>query len=473
MDIKRDMGAVTKEEAIAIYNRGQEEAVFFILEQSKRIKELEEEIILIRSKEAELPSTPSGMIPIYKKPCVKRERGKRPGQKDGHKGVRREPPQNVEHQLEHTLDVCPECKGNLSEPVQQRKRYIEDIPQISVEVTEHIINRYYCKRCKKIVEPRISEALPGATIGVRAVILSAYLHYAIGITIQHIVEVFNAHLHFPISKGGLVWMWQRLSEILRSMYEEIGEEIKQRGKLHSDETGWRVNGDTYWLWCFTDDKNTYYDIERCRGSPVILEFLGEDYDGILISDFYSAYNKVENAQRQVCLSHLFRELREVDRRNDSQQWKSFRRGLKRLLRDALRLNQRRGDIVGDTFNNRKELLHKRLQRIFTSKYNDRDCQRISKRLERHKEQIFTFLDYLDVPSDNNHAERELRPAVIMRKNSNCNRSLNGAEIQVILMSILRTLKRRNLSPLETLHQIMKDYLKDNVTPSLNSLHTAK
>jgi len=51
-----------------------------------------------------------------------------------------------------------------------------------------------------------------------------------------------------------------------------------------------------------------------------------------------------------------------------------------------------------------------------------------------------------VPSDNNHGERQIRPAVIIRKNSLCNRSEQGAATQAILMSIYRTLKLRGLSP---------------------------
>ena len=471
MDIDNS-STISEAEAHAIYQQGREMAVLFILQQSQRIAELERQISLLKSTGTDLPATPSGMIPVFKKPPVKRHHSS-PGQKKGHPGTRRGPPEKIDHHQEHTLQVCPECQTELAPAVEQRRRYIEDIPKISVEVTEHLINRYYCKHCQKMVEPKVPEALPGATIGNNAVILSAFWHYAMGITVSHIIEILESHLHFPISAGGLIQMWNRLADILQPVYEEIGTTIRQNGKLQADETGWRVNGQTHWLWCFSDRFNTYYEIDRCRGSPVILEFLGEDYDGLLISDFFSAYNKVKNAERQVCLAHLFRELVTVDERNSGQEWRDFRKRLKRLLKDGLRLKSRQEETPELDFEHRKGLLHQRLRELVSGDYQDADCRRINKRLRRHQEHIFTFLNYLDVPADNNQSEREIRPAVIMRKNSNGNRSVNGAETQAVLMTVFRTLKRRNLAVLESVHQIMEQHLKNNLTTSLNLLHSAK
>jgi transposase len=93
-----------------------------------------------------------------------------------------------------------------------------------------------------------------------------------------------------------------------------------------------------------------------------------------------------------------------------------------------------------------------------------------KRLRRYRQTIFTFLDYPEVPSDNNHAKREIRPAVIMRKNSQGNRSGNGANAQAIFISVYRTPKLRGLDPLDTIVSALKIYV---VTGSLPPLPEAK
>ena len=95
-----------------------------------------------------------------------------------------------------------------------------------------------------------------------------------------------------------------------------------------------------------------------------------------------------------------------------------------------------------------------------------DVQRIVKRLRRYRDAFFAFLDYDDVPPDNNHAEREIRPGVIMRKNSLCNQSQAGANVQAILMSVYRTLKLRGRDPLETIVAALKEYVRTGALPPL-------
>jgi len=100
--------------------------------------------------------------------------------------------------------------------------------------TKHIIHRDWRPKCRKVVEPVVTEALPKATIGNGIVVLSAWLHFALGNTISHILEVFNFHLQFQMSQGGLVQMWHRLADILLAWFEEIMEDIQKTGVLHGD-----------------------------------------------------------------------------------------------------------------------------------------------------------------------------------------------------------------------------------------------
>ena len=143
--------------------------------------------------------------------------------------------------------------------------------------------------------------MPGATIGLRVVILSAWLHYLLGTTLAQIIDVFNFHLEFPLSAGGLVSMWHRLREILFAWYLEIQAQALDSAVLHADETGWRVNGKTHWLWCFTSTDVTFYLIDRSRGSPALKRFFTREFAGVLVTDFWAAYNAVVCAgNRSAC-----------------------------------------------------------------------------------------------------------------------------------------------------------------------------
>jgi hypothetical protein len=74
-----------------------------------------------------------------------------------------------------------------------------------------------------------------------------------------------------------------------------------------------------------------------------------------------------------------------------------------------------------------------------------------------------------VPSDNNHAERMIRDGVVKRKNSNGNRSKNGAETQAILMTIFQTLKLRKLNQTTSIINAIKEYRNTKKLPKLPKL----
>jgi transposase len=412
------------------------------------------------------------MVPLYEKPTVSK-RAKTPGGKPGHPGACRKPPPEITHHEEHPpLAVCPDCGSPLPAPSERRFRLIEDIPETQPEVTEHSIPRRWCPTCQKIVEPPVPDALPGATFGHRLIALTAWLHYGLGATISQILAVLRHALHFTLTEGGLVDAWQRLAAILKPWYDAIGREVKQGGTLHADETGWRVAGRTVWLWCFTTAHATYYMIDRCRGAPALLKFFTEEFAGVLVTDFWAAYNVVVCAARQACLVHLFRELEKVDELDGSETWAAFRKKLKRLLGDAIRLGAQRQDLSQETFASRRALLDTRRDELLATPRANAHAKRLLKRLRRYRNALFTFLDHPDVPSDNNHAEREIRPAVIIRENSLCNRSENGATVQAILMSVYRTLKLRGLDPLETIVSALKDYVRTGVLPPLPGSNTS-
>ena len=333
------------------------------------------------------------------------------------------------------------------------------------EVTEHKIPRQWCPTCKKMVEPPVPDALKGAQFGHRMIALSAWLHYGLGVTLSQIINIFDYHLQFQLSKGGLVNAWHKMADLLSGWYKEIEREVQSAGVLHADETGWRLAGKTIWLWSFTCSDATFYMFDHSRGSPALSKFFKETFDGILITDFWAAYNSVSCFLHQACLAHLFREIKKVGDQNDSKEWSEFAKKLGRLIMDAIRLSKR-SDISEEEFCSKRNRLENRLDHFASWPSQDEHVKRIVKRLVRYRESILTFLYEENVPSDNNHAEREIRPAVIIRKNSLGNRSPNGALTQAILMSVYRTLKLRGHDPLDTIVSALRTYVKTGFMPPL-------
>lgn len=452
---------LTAGEAEAIYAQGPEAVIFALLEYARRLGEAQGLRAAVSS-----PATPSGMMPVYLKPAAK-TRGKRPGRKAGHEGTRREPPSRIDRRVEHRATCCPDCGGRLQRCSTSRLRWTEDIPAgITPVVTEHTIHRDWCPRCRQPVEPVVPDALPGSQIGNHVLALSAWLHYGLGNTLQQVVEVFNYHLHFQLTKGGLVQQSYRLQAALFPWYEQIRDEALAAAVLHADETGWRVSGKTRWLWCFTDPRSTYYLIDRKRGSPALAKFFRDEFAGTLVTDFWGAYNAVACGARQTCLAHLLRDLEHVEQyKHPTAQWPAFAKKLRRLLGDAIRL-AKHVERDEPAFASRRDRLHARLAELILAPWQDSPARRLVKRLRRHQRDLLTFLDHPEVPFDNNHAERAIRPAVIIRKNSYCNRSERGADTQAVLMSVYRTLKQRGHDPISTISQAIATHLTTGQLPPL-------
>ncbi len=532
-------GCFDEAAARELYTLGPHAVTLALLVAARRIAEQDARLTLLETRTGAAdatPSTPSGMIPVYAKPNAdkqRRRRRKRPGAKNGHPGHRRPTPTRIDQRKKHRLRVCPCCGGPLQRCRRTRTRIVEDLPEdLQTQVTEHTIHRDYCAACKKHVEPVVPDALPNATFGHRIIGFTSWCHYGLGTTIDQLIDILQYHLQTKLSAGGLIAAWQRLAKILTPWYEQIAEEARKSAYLHADETGWRVQGQSCWLWCFANDNNCYYLIDRNRGSPVLHRFFGEAFDGILLHDFLTAYESIDVLDRQYCLVHLLRELEKVDQHNDSPQWQAFAKTLRRLIHDGIRL-RKRPDFTPAKYHSRILRLGRRLDaliaagvvvnaaarrtgtvaasggvaarraedvrasggeaarrtddvaapgsplarsaaqcRLPAEVFADADVRRLCKRLRRTGDHIFTFLEYPAIAFENNFAERMIRPAVILRKNSQSNRSDRGAVTQAVLMSIYRTLRLRGHDPLQTIATALRAYLQTGTLPPLPPQTTA-
>jgi hypothetical protein len=164
---------------------------------------------------------------------------------------------------------------------------------------------------------------------------------------------------------------------------------------------------------------------------------------------------------------LLRDLKQVEKyKSTAHDWPPFAKQLRRLLGDAIRLWRLRGELPSETYISRRARLTQRLEALIETAWRNGEARRLIKRLRRHQADLFTFLDHEGVPFDNNHAEREVRPAVIIRKNSYGNRSEVGADAQAVLMTIFRTLKQRGHQPMETIVQALRTYVLAGILPQL-------
>lgn len=441
-----------------------EDLVDKIIEQQKEIQRLKKEIELLREK-LQLPAK------VRKEQEKQKSRGRplppeRWGRKAGHPGVTRAKPAQVDREVEQTLNACPDCRHRLSGSQEVTEHIQEDIVPSRVVVTRYRRHRYYCRHCDKLVEaPYAADEIPHGRLGPMALITMAILKYHHGLPGNKIKEVFEGLSGLTISEGAISQALQRLSRWLQAETGQILEMIRQSSHLHMDETGWKINGKGHWLWAAVNERLAFYRIAPSRGSKVAKDILGETFKGILVTDFFSAYNKLKGPQ-QKCLVHLLREMRQIRSRDAPEDYLGPYRALRRLLRDALRLNELRGKLDPLVFRRRRFLLEDRLIQFACAVYSNKDWQRLSARILKHHDQILAFLDVEGLPSNNNEAERAIRGHVIIRNRSYQNRTEEGAEAHSTLTSLLRSLQLQGRNPLEELQRAYIHHRQGNPEPFL-------
>lgn len=429
-----------------------------------RIAELEAENALLRARIAELEqqlselltshnSVPPSSVPAFVKPRHQKQRRKKPGQKPGHPGSYRQRPAEADEVIEVPLEDCPNCHGVL-EDVNTCEQYVEEVIPAHTIVRCYRTYKGYCPNCQRTVESRHPDQIPNRMIGSRALLLAAEMKHGLGVPYRKVATSLKRLCGLSITAGALVGEMNALAKWLKPEYEAIQSALRQSSSVHVDETGWRLDGESCWLWAFTNDSFTIYEVNSSRGHQVVLQQLGEEYPGTIISDFYTAYNPLPYKQ-QKCLVHLLRELSGC--KDDTDEFLAFRKKLTRLLRDALRLKQRMTDTPKETYDRLSGYIHQRLSDLACASYQTPDCQRLAKRLRKHSHQLFTFLEQMDIESNNNCAERAIRPAVVTRKISGGNRSPVGTEALSIITSIIQTCKQQDKDFVEVGMEIIRRY----------------
>jgi hypothetical protein len=223
--------------------------------------------------------------------------------------------------------------------------------------------------------------------------------------------------------------------------------------VHVDETGWRIDGQNFWLWAFTDPTFTLYHVDESRGGKVPLKLLGKAFDGVVVSDFYGAYNRLPGP-KQRCLVHLLREVKETSAADKAFGATSFARRLRRWCKAALELTNLAPKLKTAEYRAQTDPLENRLQKIIDLDDPHPDAQRLTK---RHRQELTRFLYDKHLEGTNNRAERALRPAVVMRKITGGNRSPSGAQAWAKLASLMATADHQKLGVYDATKKLITEY----------------
>ena len=389
----------------------------------------------------------------------------------GHLGWFRTKPAKIDRVEDVRLYCCPHCGSKDITACNHKKideHIQEDIVLPRVEAVLYRHHEYYCRGCKKVVSSLGKDELANSYIGPKAKALAVFLRYAVKISERDVKNLFEKAFNLNIVHSSIAGFRDQLRRAGAPLYQRLKESLKRGSFIHADETGWKVDGKSHWLWKFSNKKVCLSHIDQSRGQKVVEDVIGDEYDGVILSDFLSAYNKVEAKGKQRCLVHLLRDLKKVKRYwHDDEEVLNYVTRLRKIIEDAVELYKEYKDKPWDqVYRDKRAAIQESLKDFAFPNPNKKILNRFAKRLQRHKNELLTFLYEKDIDYHNNHAEQQIRPDVIFRKITNGNRSPKGVQCHNVIVSILQTAKLNKVDPIGTLENIL---LRAKRYPLLNAL----
>ena len=379
--------------------------------------------------------------------------GRKPGKNHGNHH-RRAIPEAVDREIHVPIKtgvidqdgnpLCPDCHEPLDD-YETHSQYQTDIPPPPKPiVTKFNIETARCLCCDRRFQGRhteqTSDALYAANnqLGPRLLGFSAELKYGFGLSFEKVQKYIFKHYATRLSRSTLCRFSQRLTQKALPSYETLILAIRGSRIVCADETGWRINGSSAWLWVFSGKDVTVYLVDPSRGHEVAEKILGNDFTGKLSTDGFLAYDalNISPDNRQQCASHLIKrskELQELKTRHAV----LFSRQVAAILKAGIKLHQRHDKLTEHGFNIQRGKIEAAMDRVLSKQLTDPDNARFARHLLKHRRSLFTYLydDQHELAPTNNEGEREIRPAVITRKLGACNRSMQGAATTSVLTSL--------------------------------------
>ena len=185
-----------------------------------------------------------------------------------------------------------------------------------------------------------------------------------------------------------------------------------------------------------------YHVDESRGSQVVLETLGDDFKGVLVSDCLASYDPPPYRKHK-CIAHHLRALSEkrralADRGKSSEyleQWKA-------LLLDIIDTWKKRPQLAIDVFVKKVIQLKRQIDQLVERSPPEPAEVAFRNRLAKQRDHLMVCLGDPAAEPTNNRAERALRPAVIARKLSCGNRTGRGRDTWQILTSLAATCEQQ-------------------------------
>ena len=389
-------------------------------------------------------------------------KNKKRGAPKGHPGWHRRKPDHIDKTvIVPAPEVCPHCACSELTPVEELKDHLQEdiILQPRTQVIKFRHHQAGCPSCHRNVIQAAEGELLNCHIGPTTKAAAVYLRYGLNIPYRKVKQLFDVFFDMPFVPASAMNFDRTATQKGQPLYEDLKQKVRAAAYAHADETHWREDGINQFVWYAGNDQLAFYLIDRHRSSAVVSSIFGKNFDGVLNTDGYAAYNAANAKERQSCLAHLLRKAKQIKQeillkkpRFQDQQAIRFCDRLIKLFKQACDIGQKllNEDSQRQQSKQLRKKFYARIRSICSRELSDQKAETFRRRLRdptKEYYRLFTFLKYPQVQPTNNQAERSLRYLVIFRKICFGTRSAQGSYCHSVLPSLLQTAKRQGNHPL--------------------------
>jgi len=487
---------ITPEQALAIYHAGPEAVVKVICDLSRQVDLQQRQIEALQKRVAELErmvarlsknSTNSSKPPssdITKPKPRPRPAGQgKIGAQPGHPRHERPafPEADIKTFHDYRLESCPEC-GNadvtfLDEPPRVLQQM--EIEEVVVLKQEHRSYPVWCEHCRKVhyhpfPEAVVKEGLFKERITALVTYMKAVDHASFSTIRKFIRDVLGE----KVSRGYLRKVVAKASAALDAPYGELLDRLPLEQALNVDETGHKENGGKFWTWVFRAELYVLFKIEKSRGSAVLIDLLGKEFNGVLGCDYFSAYHKYMNDFNitvQFCIAHLIRDIKFLTGLPDAET-RAYGQRLLAAVKAMFKVIHQRDEGDQAAFQRALEQARDRILEVALNdvpsrldengKEQKREAHNMAERFRNNGKAYFEFITTPGIGPTNNLAEQAVRFVVIDRRITQGTRSLKGRETCERLWTVVGTCALQGRSAFEFILTAVRAYFRGDPAPSL-------
>lgn len=275
-----------------------------------------------------------------------------------------------------------------------------------------------------------------------------YQHVAMRQSLKKVAEVLDGLFGYSVSMGSLAHIKKTMAIKYASTYQLLVRRIKNGDLVHVDETAVSIKGNKAYIWVFANHDEVVYFYSDSREGQLLKDVLHK-FKGVLISDFYSAYDSID-CRQQKCLIHLIRDM------NDDYHKNQFDPEFAGIVRDfACLLRLMVGTV--DRFGLKKKRLKKHigeaerfLDRVCNGGFESEIACQYKRRFRKNREKLFEFLRHDNIPWNNNAAEHAVKAFALYRKITDGVFSRDGIKRYLIFLSTYETCKLKDVDFLKFL-----------------------